>query len=324
MLNISMKLDESFFLAEERSGFHVSVQRKKIWAIELDLLNEFFSVCEKYDIEAYAFAGTLLGAIRHKGFIPWDHDADVCMTRVNYEKLEKIAQHAFKAPYFFQTARSDTRFFTSSARLRNSDTTGIIAWNYSSDYNNGIFIDCFVMDAVPQKEFLYKIQRKELFLLQSVIQYYKPNTIDYAENESGRYRLIKKLIKKMTKKHVSYDRILDIYDKVSQRYNGRSSELALTSTAIFSDKYRCMIDDLSGKTMSKFEDIQIPIPQNAEKILTFIYDDYMSLPEIENCGDNMHEALILDPEQGYKNYFSEAVDKQMLWDESTKKLVPVK
>ena len=89
-------------------------------------------------------------------------------------------------------------------------------------------------------------------------------------------------------------------------------------------KYRCMIEDLSGEMLSEFEGIQIPIPQNAEKILRFIYGDYMSLPKIENYEGSTHEALIVNPEKGYKTFFSEAVDKQMLWDASMKKLVTVK
>lgn len=143
MDNILLELSDDFFLPEVRNDCYISAERKKIWAVELDLLNKFFSVCNEYDIKAFAISGTLLGAVRHQGFIPWDDDVDICMTRENYNKLEKIADTAFKTPYFFQTARNDKRFFSSTPRLRNSNTTGIVAWNYSSKYNNGIFLDSF-------------------------------------------------------------------------------------------------------------------------------------------------------------------------------------
>ena len=316
--SISIKLDHSFFMPEERSGFYVSEQRKKIWAVELDLLHEFFSVCENYDIEAYAFAGTLLGAIRHKGFIPWDYDADVCMTRKNYEKLVAIANEVFKPPYFFQTARSDRCFFTSAARLRNSETTGIIAWNYSPEYNNGIYMDCFVMDAVPQSKALFKMQQKELYFLQSLAKCYKPNTVIDVKNEIGKHRFIKSIIKDI----VSYETILDFYDKISQHYNGKSNELALVSTAVFSEKYRCMEEELSGYNMTSFENIEIPIPLNADRILKYIYGDYMTLPQIENQEGSTNEAIIVDPDRNYKQYFEEKSNENMVWNSTINKLIP--
>ena len=81
---ISIKLPDGFLNAEERCGFVVNSRQKRVFAVQLDLLEKFFEVCRKHDIRAVAFAGTLLGAVRHRGFIPWDDDADVCMDRANF------------------------------------------------------------------------------------------------------------------------------------------------------------------------------------------------------------------------------------------------
>lgn len=73
--------DESFLEPEIRNEYYVNTRQKKIWAVQLDLFNQFDTVCKQNDIKYFAFWGTLLGTIRHKGFIPWDDDFDVAMTR---------------------------------------------------------------------------------------------------------------------------------------------------------------------------------------------------------------------------------------------------
>ena len=80
---INLQLDDSFYKEEIRDGYTVTTKQKKIWAVEMDLLDQLLKVCKKHDIKVIIYAGTLLGAIRHKGFIPWDDDIDVALTRQN-------------------------------------------------------------------------------------------------------------------------------------------------------------------------------------------------------------------------------------------------
>lgn len=319
MDNILLELSDDFFLPEVRNDCYISAERKKIWAVELDLLNKFFSVCNEYDIKAFAISGTLLGAVRHQGFIPWDDDVDICMTRENYNKLEKIADTAFKTPYFFQTARNDKRFFSSTPRLRNSNTTGIVAWNYSSKYNNGIFLDCFIMDAVPQNDLFFKVQRKKLLWMQAILKMYKPDTSLRQQIERGNHKKLKAIIKRMIK----YEFLLNIYDKISQQYNGRSEILAFTNTAVFSHKYRCRSEDLRGDQRIRFENIEIPIPKNSERILKEIYGDYMRLPLVEEREEYHSGRIIFDAEMPYLDFFNKHKDMRILWDESKGKQVKV-
>ena len=143
---------------EKRDGYVVETKMKKIWSVQLDLLMELQRVCNRYNIKMFVVWGTLLGAIRHKGFIPWDDDLDVGLLREDYDKLCEIASKEFCEPYFFQTADSDRNFFIGYARLRNSDTTGIIKDNLDVEYNNGIYIDIYPLDGYPQNNLKRKIQ----------------------------------------------------------------------------------------------------------------------------------------------------------------------
>lgn len=104
--NISIYMcykENSVFLKEEnRDGYIVSALMKKVWAVELDLLSELDRVCKKYNIKYYAAFGTLLGAVRNKGFIPWDDDIDVCMLRDDYAKFKEVAKNEFGGKYYYQ------------------------------------------------------------------------------------------------------------------------------------------------------------------------------------------------------------------------------
>ena len=84
----SIKMPDGFLEEEVRCGYTISEKNKKIMAIEIDLAERLIAVCNKYDIQLMAYAGTLLGAVRHKGFIPWDDDMDFAMTYADFLKLE--------------------------------------------------------------------------------------------------------------------------------------------------------------------------------------------------------------------------------------------
>ena len=88
-----------------------SDELRKMQLIQLELLEEVDRICTKYGISYSVEGGTLLGTVRHKGFIPWDDDMDFCMLRNDFYKLLEIADKEFQHPYFFQTALSDRRYF---------------------------------------------------------------------------------------------------------------------------------------------------------------------------------------------------------------------
>ena len=107
MVNLRIDLPEGFLDEEVRNGYTVTSKAKRAWAVQIDLLIKLDEVCKKYGLRYFADSGTLLGAARDHGFIPWDDDIDVTMLRADYEKLKEVADKEFEYPYFYQDMYRD-------------------------------------------------------------------------------------------------------------------------------------------------------------------------------------------------------------------------
>ena len=85
-----LEFKSDFFKEEERNGFTISETMKRAWATELDVLSRVIAVCKKYNLTYYAYYGTLLGTVRHHGYIPWDDDVDIALKYEDYRKLLEV------------------------------------------------------------------------------------------------------------------------------------------------------------------------------------------------------------------------------------------
>ena len=141
----------SFWGEETRDGYTISSDMKQIWAVQLGILQEIANICNKYDIKYFAIGGTLLGAVRHKGYVPWDDDLDIAMSRDDYNRFCEIAPKELQNPFFFQTEETDSGYLLRHAKVRNSLTTAILSIQKENKYkfNQGIFVDIFPIDRIP-------------------------------------------------------------------------------------------------------------------------------------------------------------------------------
>lgn len=297
---LNTQFDASFFCEETRNGFFISNKQKRIWAVEIDLLNKLLDVCKRHDILIFVTGGTLLGAIRHKGFIPWDDDIDIHITRENYLKLLSVSDE-FQYPYFLQTARSDKRFYIEYARLRNSETTGIITGMDDPSYNCGIYIDLSVYDACPEDNRVLQKQLKKCIWTKRLCRLY----YDDLKSKYGLNKLVSCIIKNTVFKIFSYEYFIKKNEKALRKYEGRTPYVS----ALFVDeikkvqKLRCRLNDLNEQIYVQFENIQVPIWKNYEEYLIAMYGDYMEFPPVEDRG-KWHEGVILfNPDESYTEYF---------------------
>lgn len=301
MTGVPLMKQDAFLNPEVRCGYYVSDKMKKVWKTELDLLCRFIEVCEKYNLRYFADAGTLLGTIRHQGFIPWDDDIDVCMPREDYNKLFEVAEKEFSFPYFFQTALSEKAFYRTHAQLRYSLSTGFIPEDREKDINKGIFLDIFVLDGVADSALLRILHRYEIRFHEILLSYEYDRQYDQLSPLKkvvyGAVHLLHKL--------VPYKKHFDYYNRhVLARYSTRATRKIGNLELGWRPHTQWKREWFSDCEKKPFEDILINVPTGYHQILTTQYGDYMKIPEdVTQKNGRFHDTVTFEPDIPYTVYF---------------------
>ena len=276
------------FLDEEtRCGHHISAKTKKIWACQMDILERFKEVCEEHGLRYWLDSGTLLGAIRHQGYIPWDDDIDVIMLREDYDRLVSIVQDEFRHPYVFQTAYSERNFVRGHAQIRNINTTGIIPSEINKSFNQGIFIDVFVLDYIPNDEEEYLRQEKAAGNKRYRLEMLATPLKDFRVNLSRIFKALKFKLKYPDKK--AFNNLYASYEDVFRQ----NKEQECTHLATSAWKYRSFKRDkrfYEGTVTKKFEYLELPVPSGYDELLRTLYGEYMTPVQ----APNQHGEVIFD------------------------------
>lgn len=246
--------------------------------IEVDILSKIDEICKKNNLIYSLMDGSLLGAVRHKGFIPWDDDIDIMMPRPDYEKLKKIMiEHPIEGTKYMS---SDTQqdYYPHYAKVVSTKT---IAKEYKSkaikDY--GVFVDIFPIDGICNSKIKRKIIKTKIIIL----RFFRTVATSEGQVSKKRIRRIVRRIFTPICKIIGFRKFTNCIEKVTKKYDYTNSEyVTLVGTSIFIEKGMYYKKQLFEKTSYvPFENKKFRIIDEYDRYLTDLFGDYMTPPPKE-------------------------------------------
>ena len=247
---------------------------KHLQQVELKILKYFIKICEEHNLTYYIYGGSLLGTIRHGGFIPWDDDIDVIMFRQDFEKLNEIMEKDIDEKYRFINVLNEKTYHYTFGRLMLKNTVFDEWWADQVDFTQNIYIDIFILDNIPNNKFKRFIHKWKSFILNQLTQY----SLIKFDNASKFKKIIQQIVYYLIKiMPISPYTIKKKCVNSFSRYEHEDCDEVCDFPAICQMPVYYKTDWLPPKK-AKFEDLEVNIPNNPDKILTRTYGDYMKLP----------------------------------------------
>ena len=261
---------------------------------ELDILNEFIRVCEEHGFRYYLLGGTLLGAVRHQGFIPWDDDVDVCMPREDYEKFIRLKRENFQKKYFMQMYQKKTsRYAWARLVTKNLKVINQMANLPREEY---AWIDIIPLDGMPDgavERMIHKWKLSFWWNLNQIVQFdelvdqkRKRGTIGkLAVKAASGFRFLGKLIDyRVLLHHLNNELMKYPYDSDTKE--------VINFLAAYGFKETFRREAFAETEKYDFEGIMMVGPKDADHVLSTIYGSYMELPPEEDR--NKHHLTIVE------------------------------
>lgn len=241
--------------------------------VMLEMVKELDRICRKHDIPYFLYGGTLLGAIRHNGFIPWDDDLDVGLLRQDYQRLMRVLPSELPEHIALQTNDTDPNYFYFFAKLRNRRSLLEEECPYDQVFRErGVYIDIFPFDKV----------RLWTHLLGEPLQGHTFKIFRTSKNRQWAMRKIRFIT--WVNKHVTFP----VLRFISRITGGK------TLTYDYGIPFHIIYDerDIFPLTTHEFEGLQLSVPGNSHHMLHTQYGDYMQLPDLDHLQGHVKKLEI--------------------------------
>ncbi len=265
---------------------------RELQLTQLEILKVFDRFCREHDLKYSLYAGSLLGAVRHQGFIPWDDDLDVCMSRADYDRFIKLWSEYPVDCYILQNKENTPGFTQSFTKLRKDHTTFLqFDWEQGR-YHTGIFLDIFPVDRIPNGKWNRAVFKARCMLYQLLTREFAPTkgskvlrlgsaVILGCIPKSARPELRQKILKRLTENNA--DKSLDTVFIETMASLGKTYDFALTDSYV----------------ELPFEDGSFLCFENWHEYLTGKFGNYMELPPEEDRAWK-HHPIVIDFEHNYE------------------------
>lgn len=280
-------------------NYSIGKRTKEIQQTGIRLLRKLQEVCSKNHLRYFAFYGTLLGAIRHEGFVPWDDDIDIVMPREDYDKLIEIADEFLADGFFLQTPENDEQcFYGGYAKLRDSNTSAIEILHWDKQCNQGIAMDIMPLDKCYAEESKNnKLQQNILLYQRMIFAKTYPEESQLRDMDENEFSLYKKLAEPFSRKELC-QKLKELLTSCKED----THRVTVLSRYIFWKYQTYNESDFDNKIERKFESIYIDIPGNYDDILKMGYKNYMTWPKPEDRRSH-HINVLFSAKVPYLEYY---------------------
>ena len=255
---------------------------KEIQKVQLEIAKEFDRICRKHKLVYQLYSGTLLGAIRHGGFIPWDDDFDVCMLRNDYETFLRIAQDELGDDYFMQTTNTDSKYLLQFGKIRKENTTFVENSYKYDDIHHGVYIDVFPFDNIELDTRRGKKQKKKYYILNRLTLIRSKAIVEMASGPSKYVRtLVHTLIKLFPKSvmdKMQYKTAIMLQNEETEYI----TDLVSGGDDYTFNQYLMKKSNFLEVIEWEFEGHAFYIPKDYDAVLKTNFGDYMSYPPLED------------------------------------------
>ncbi len=258
-------------------GNYLTITKDQLKRIQIDILDAVDAYCKENEIPYYLFAGTLIGAARHKGYIPWDDDIDICMRRNDYDQFFQEFNLNRNDSYQAISHKNTSGYYLAAGKVVDNRT--VMQENSNSRITFGVYVDVFPMDDLPSDD-------KKLLQLNRKIDLWRKLLILKRLQVSKDRKWYKNLPVRMG--HVilalfSYNYLIKKIEKIAKTYNGMVECNRLGDISVFSYGMREVFDlkDFQPEGKIEFEGKMYNCPGKYDVVLSKMYGDYMKLPPKE-------------------------------------------
>ncbi len=263
---------------------------KKIQRIELESLKVFSAVCEKLNIKFFLYGGSLLGAVKYNGFVPWDDDLDVALLREDYEKLIKLGPFLLPEKYELQHPSINKYTPYPYIKFRRTDTEMVEYINHKVKINHGVYFDIYPIDNVPDDDIIYAKQHKKLLFIMNLFSLRQSYLLSRPINDIVSF--IKAVVKWglfVILHLIPHSFFVKKFDEIMTEFN---SEDTKRQGNYFHKEPTNHFDGVNPPITVLFENMEMLIPNGYKVNLENRYGDISKLPpEEERFG---HIAYLLE------------------------------
>lgn len=247
---------------------------RQVQLIQLEMLQEVDRICKKCGIHYNIIAGTLLGAVRHGGYIPWDDDADVAMLREEYEKFRTACRTELdRSRFYFQDHRNTRGYRWGYGKLRRKNTLFLRENQEHMPYKQGIFIDIFPLDGVPDNYFLRSFKNFECFCVRKILW----SKVGKIADKSPIMRFWYGILEKIPEKTVFY-----YYNGMIRRAGKKRTRMVrILMFPTPNSEYGYYRNWYENSEKILFEEAVFQGIRDYDSYLTFKFGDYMKLPPVK-------------------------------------------